>query len=47
MKDYEKTQTTIKLLSTLSKGKKSWEELGCLSIEYIQTALVLKMNSFH
>lgn len=39
MQDYEKTQATIKLLSSLSKGKKSGEEQGWLSVEDIQSAL--------
>jgi prevent-host-death family protein len=34
--DYEKTQATIKLLSELSKGRKSGEEKGWLSHEDVK-----------
>ena len=37
--DYEKTQATIKLMSELSKGEKSGNEQGWLSIEDIEKSL--------
>lgn len=39
MREYEKTQATIKLLGELAKGRKSGEENGWLSVEDIETDL--------
>ena len=42
LKDYEKMQATIKLMSALSKGEKSGREEGWLSIEDVESNLGLK-----
>jgi prevent-host-death family protein len=41
LKDYEKMQATIKLMSALSKGEKSGREEGWLSIEDVESNLGL------
>ena len=42
LKDYEKMQATIKLMSALSKGEKNGREEGWLSIEEVESNLGLK-----
>jgi prevent-host-death family protein len=39
MKDYEKTQAGINLMSELAKGRKSGEEQGWKTIEEVEAAL--------
>lgn len=39
MKEYERTKATIKLLSELSKGQKSGQESGWISIEELEKSL--------
>ena len=39
IEEYEKTQATIKLLSTLSKGDKSGKEKGWLSVDELERNL--------
>ena len=39
MRDYEKTQATLKLLSELAKGEKSGRENGWLTESEVETAL--------
>ncbi len=41
MRDYEKTQATLKLLSDLTKGRREAEEKGWLSLEAMEEALGL------
>lgn len=41
MEDYEKTQATIKLMSALSKGEKSGNENGWLTIDELESDLEL------
>ena len=41
MEDYEKTQASIRLMSELTKGRKSGEEDGWESIENVEAALAL------
>lgn len=44
IKDYEKTQATIKLLGELNKGRKSGEEKGWLSNEDVKAHFSRKEN---
>lgn len=39
MKDFEKTQATIRLMSELAKGRKSGEEKGWLALEAVEETL--------
>lgn len=39
MKDFEKTQATIRLMSELAKGRKSSEEKGWLALEAVEETL--------
>lgn len=39
MKDFEKTQATIHLISELAKGRKSGEEKGWLALETVEETL--------
>lgn len=39
MKDFEKTQATIRLMSKLAKGRKSGEEKGWLALEAVKETL--------
>ena len=39
MKDFEKTQATIHLMSELAKGRKSGEEKGWLALEAVEETL--------
>ncbi|HJD15945.1 MAG TPA: type II toxin-antitoxin system prevent-host-death family antitoxin [Candidatus Enterococcus stercoripullorum] len=39
MKDFEKTQATIRLMSELAKGRKSGEETGWLALEAVEETL--------
>ena len=39
MKDFEKTQATILLMSELAKGRKSGEEKGWLALESVEETL--------
>jgi len=39
MREYEKTQATIKLLGELAKGRKSGEENGWLSVDDVEADL--------
>jgi len=39
MEDYEKNQASMKLMSELSKGRKSGEEAGWETIESVEAAL--------
>jgi len=39
MREYEKTQATIKLLGELAKGRKSGEENGWLSVDDVEVDL--------
>lgn len=39
MKDFEKTQATIHLMSELAKGRKSGEEKGWLALEAAEKTL--------
>ena len=39
MKDFEKTQATIRLMSELAKGRKSGEEKGWLALESVEETL--------
>lgn len=39
MKDFEKTQATIHLMSKLAKGRKSGEEKGWLALESVEETL--------
>jgi prevent-host-death family protein len=42
--DYEKTQSTITLLSELTKGKKSGEEKGWFSAKEVEKALGVNID---
>ncbi|MGM9542627.1 MAG: type II toxin-antitoxin system prevent-host-death family antitoxin [Candidatus Limivicinus sp.] len=39
LRDYEKTQATLKLMSELEKGRRSGEEKGWLSLEEVEKYL--------
>ena len=39
LRDYEKTQATLKLMSELEKGRRSGEETGWLSLEEVEKYL--------
>lgn len=39
LRDYEKTQATLKLMSELEKGRRSGEEKGWFSIEEVEKSL--------
>ena len=39
LRDYEKTQATLKLMSELEKGRRSGEERGWLSLEEVEKYL--------
>jgi len=39
LRDYEKTQATLKLMSELEKGRRSGEEKGWLSLEDVENYL--------
>lgn len=39
LRDYEKTQATLKLMSELEKGRRSGEEKGWLSLEEVEKHL--------
>lgn len=39
MKDFEKTQATIRVMSELAKGRKSGEEKGWLALEAVEETL--------
>lgn len=39
LRDYEKTQATLKLMSELEKGRRSGEEKGWLSLEEVEEYL--------
>ena len=39
LRDYEKTQATLKLMSDLEKGRRSGEEKGWLSLEEVEKYL--------
>ena len=39
LRDYEKTQATLKLMSELEKGRRSGEENGWLSLEEVEKYL--------
>lgn len=39
MKDFEKAQATIHLMSELAKGRKSGEEKGWLALETVEETL--------
>ena len=39
MKDFEKTQTTIRLMSELAKGRRSGEEKSWLALEVVEETL--------
>lgn len=39
IKDFEKTQATIRLMSELAKGRKSGEEKGWLALEAVEETL--------
>lgn len=39
MKDFEKAQATIRLMSELAKGRKSGEEKGWLALEAVEETL--------
>ncbi len=39
LRDYEKTQATLKLMSELEKGRRSGEEKGWLSLEDVEKYL--------
>jgi PHD/YefM family antitoxin component YafN of YafNO toxin-antitoxin module len=41
LRDYKKTQATLKLMSELDKGRRSGEEKGWLSIEEVEEYLGL------
>ncbi len=44
MYDFEKMQTTLKLLDELTKGRKSGEENGWLTLETVEKTWELPMN---
>ena len=39
MKDFEKTQATLRLMNELAKGQKSGEEKGWLTLEAVEKNL--------
>ncbi len=39
MRDYEKTQATLRLMNELAKGRKSGEEKGWLTLEAVEEHL--------
>ncbi len=41
IQEYEKSQSILKLMSELAKGKKSGEEEGWLTVDEVETALGL------
>lgn len=47
IQDFEQTQAKLQLLNELSKGRKSGEENGWITLEDVEKSLVFQMNNVH